>query len=91
MLTAWPYIDVIYAVFATIISIAIFFEGSIGSEKPKSLRIFASITSLVIWFKALYFLRRVDQMNVTIEILLQMIQKTAPFVLVMIVVIFTFG
>ena len=30
-------------------------------------------------------------MNVTIEILLQMIQKTAPFVLVMIIVIFTFG
>jgi hypothetical protein len=89
MSTIWPYVDVIYSILTIAVSLAIFYER-FGSGTP-ALRIMAAITSLVLWFKCLYFLRRVDQMNVTIEILLQMIQKTVPFMIIMLVVIFAFG
>lgn len=65
--TAWPWIDVIYSLASIIVSLMILTE-KYGNGTP-ALRVLAAITALLIWFKCLYFLRRVDQMNVTIEIL----------------------
>ena len=87
--TVWPLVDVIYSLCSVIVTLAILKESH--GERSQYIRLLAATTSLIIWFKSLYFLKRVDQMNVTIEILLQMIKKTSSFVVVMIVVILAFA
>jgi hypothetical protein len=58
-----------------------------------TLRQFEAVTALVIWYKSLYFLRRVDEMNVIIETLFSMFGSRGiwPFILVMGIIIFAFG
>jgi hypothetical protein len=69
--SVWPYYDVIYSVFSLIVSIQIVYKDATSSTSlgSSSLREFEAITALVIWTKSLYFLRRVDEMNVIIETL----------------------
>jgi hypothetical protein len=84
----WTKLDLLYCLFNAIVSLKILGDTK---EESTSLRIFESLTALVLWTKSLYFLQLIGKISPLVQTLFKILDETKYFMVTLFIAGFAFA